>query len=118
VEGIIESLLIIATSVVTLGAIILVHELGHFIAAKLVGIKVITFSVGFGRRLWQKKIGETTFCLSMIPLGGYVLPASGPRANVSENHRSPKILRTIGSFSADELKELETSSTATSGTLA
>ncbi len=117
-ESIIESLLIIATSLVTLGAIILVHELGHFAAAKLVGIKVITFSVGFGRRLWQRKIGETTFCLSMIPLGGYVLPASGPRANVPKDHQSPKILHTIGSFSAEELRELETSSTATSGTLA
>ncbi len=114
----IESLLIVATSIFIFGSIILVHEFGHFIAAKLVGIKVITFSVGFGRRLWQKKIGETTFCLSVIPLGGYVLPASGPRANVPENHQSPKILHAIGCFSADERKELEASSTATSGTLA
>ncbi|XZE20329.1 M50 family metallopeptidase [Pirellulaceae bacterium SH449] len=113
-----ESLGIIAIIVVLVGSIIFIHELGHFVAAKLIGVKVITFSLGFGKRLWQRKIGETTFCLSMVPFGGYVLPASGPNPTVGPNHKSPKILRAIGQFSEEELAEIEKSSTASHGTLA
>src|SRR6201996_4660706 len=51
---------------------ILIHELGHFWAALAVGIKVETFSIGFGSRLFGFKRGETDFRLSAIPLGGYV----------------------------------------------
>lgn len=113
-----ESLGIVAIVILLLGSIIFIHELGHFVAAKLIGVKVITFSLGFGKRLWQRKIGETTFCLSVIPFGGYVLPASGPNPTVSPDHKSPKILKSIGQFSPEELQELEASSTAQKGTLA
>lgn len=113
-----ESLGIIAIVVLLLGSIIFIHELGHFVAAKLIGVKVITFSLGFGKRIWQRKIGETTFCLSVIPFGGYVLPASGPNPTVGPDHKSPKILKAIGQFSPKELDELEASSTASSRTLA
>ena len=57
---------------VLLGIMILVHELGHFWAAISVGIKVETFSIGFGSRLFGFKRGETDFRVSAIPLGGYV----------------------------------------------
>ncbi|HZS54296.1 MAG TPA: RIP metalloprotease RseP [Bryobacteraceae bacterium] len=57
---------------VLLGVMILVHELGHFWAAVSVGIKVETFSIGFGSRLFGFKRGETDFRVSAIPLGGYV----------------------------------------------
>ena len=55
-----------------LGALIFVHEFGHFIAAKLMRIKVEVFSIGFGRRLFGFKLGETDYRFSAFPLGGYV----------------------------------------------
>ncbi len=58
--------------IVVLGILIFVHELGHFLAAKLSGIRVERFSIGFPPRLIGKKIGDTDYCLSAIPFGGYV----------------------------------------------
>ena len=58
--------------VILLGVLIFVHEFGHFIVAKKLGIKVIRFSLGFGPVLLKKKLGETEYVLSVIPLGGYV----------------------------------------------
>lgn len=58
--------------VILLGILIFVHELGHFIAAKYSGVGVLKFSLGFGPRLFGKKIGETEYLISAIPLGGYV----------------------------------------------
>jgi regulator of sigma E protease len=58
--------------VIILCAMIVIHEFGHFIVAKLLGIAVETFSVGFGPRLLGFKIGDTDYRLSAIPLGGYV----------------------------------------------
>jgi regulator of sigma E protease len=55
-----------------LGVLIFVHELGHFLTAKLAGVSVLKFSLGFGPRLIGKKIGETEYLISLIPLGGYV----------------------------------------------
>ena len=57
---------------VVLGIIVIVHEFGHFIAARLMGVRVETFSFGFGKRLFGKKIGDTDFRISVFPLGGYV----------------------------------------------
>lgn len=58
--------------VVVFGLIVFVHELGHFLAAKWAGVGVERFSLGFGPRLLGRKIGETEYLLSTIPLGGYV----------------------------------------------
>jgi regulator of sigma E protease len=58
--------------VILLGIMILIHELGHFWAALAVGVKVETFSIGFGPRLFGFKRGETDFRVSAIPFGGYV----------------------------------------------
>src|ERR1044071_7904786 len=55
-----------------LGSAVVLHEFGHFIVAKLFKIRVETFSVGFGPRLFGKKWGHTDYRLSAIPLGGYV----------------------------------------------
>jgi regulator of sigma E protease len=55
-----------------LGAAVVIHEFGHFIVAKLLGIRVETFSVGFGPRIWGRKWGTTDYRLSAVPLGGYV----------------------------------------------
>lgn len=62
---------IIAT-IIVLGVLIFVHELGHFLAAKGFRVGVLTFSLGFGPKLFGKKVGETQYQVSMIPLGGYV----------------------------------------------
>jgi regulator of sigma E protease len=58
--------------IVILGAAVIIHEFGHFIVAKMLGIRVETFSVGFGKRLFGKKWGQTDYRVSLIPLGGYV----------------------------------------------
>jgi regulator of sigma E protease len=58
--------------VLVLGAMVVIHEFGHFIVAKFFGIRVDVFSVGFGKRLWGVKKGDTDYRVSLIPLGGYV----------------------------------------------
>src|SRR3989442_13670733 len=55
-----------------LGAAVILHEFGHFVVAKLFRIRVETFSVGFGPRLFGRKYGTTDYRVSAIPLGGYV----------------------------------------------
>ena len=57
-----------------IGLILLIHETGHFITARLVRLPVERFSIGMGPRLWGFQKGGTDFCISMIPFGGYVLP--------------------------------------------
>jgi regulator of sigma E protease len=57
---------------VVLGILIFFHELGHFLVAKCFGVKVLKFSLGFGLKLVGRKIGETEYVISSVPLGGYV----------------------------------------------
>src|SRR5512140_763377 len=66
-------LISLAALIVVLGVLIFVHELGHFLAARAVGIAVLRFSFGLGPKTpIAKKIGETEYCLSWVPFGGYV----------------------------------------------
>jgi regulator of sigma E protease len=65
-------LLTIGAVVVVLGVLIFVHEMGHFLAAKAVGIQVLRFSLGFGRPVLSWRRGETEYWISWLPLGGYV----------------------------------------------
>jgi regulator of sigma E protease len=55
-----------------LGVLVFVHELGHFLAARRLGVRVLTFSLGFGPKILKTKRGDTEYCISLIPLGGYV----------------------------------------------
>ena len=55
-----------------LGVLIFVHELGHFLAARRLGVRVLTFSLGFGPKILKTTRGDTEYCISAIPLGGYV----------------------------------------------
>ena len=59
---------------VTLGVLITFHELGHYVVARLAGVKVLRFSIGFGRVVWSRRIGRdaTEWAISAVPLGGYV----------------------------------------------
>jgi regulator of sigma E protease len=65
-----------AAIVFVFGIVIFVHELGHFIAAKLMGVYAPRFSIGFGPALWSHRWGETEYILAALPLGGYVRMAS------------------------------------------
>jgi regulator of sigma E protease len=62
----------VAAAIFVLGFLILVHELGHFLVAKRVGVRVLRFSIGFGPRLVGWRSGDTEYQLSAVPLGGYV----------------------------------------------
>src|SRR5258708_38404960 len=55
-----------------LGVLVFVHEFGHFAVAKWCGVRVETFSLGFGKRLWGFRRGDTDYRISLLPLGGYV----------------------------------------------
>lgn len=65
-------MLSVAAAVVVIAILIFVHELGHFAFAKLFHVKVLVFSLGFGPAILKKRIGETEYRLSILPLGGYV----------------------------------------------
>ncbi len=58
--------------IIALSLLILVHELGHYLAARLANVKVLAFSLGFGKKLFTFRKGETEYALSAVPLGGYV----------------------------------------------
>ncbi len=55
-----------------LGVLVFIHELGHFLVAKWVGVRVTKFSLGFPPNIFARKVGETTYCIGLIPLGGFV----------------------------------------------
>ncbi len=57
---------------VVLGVLVAFHEMGHFLAAQWVGVKVLKFSLGFGPKILGRQVGETEYLLSVVPLGGYV----------------------------------------------
>jgi len=84
---------------IVLGIIVLVHELGHYIAARLVGVRVETFSFGFGKRLFGKKIGDTDVRVSLIPLGGYVKMAG----EEDYENRDPKPDEFVGKNRAQKI---------------
>jgi regulator of sigma E protease len=65
-------LLTVASLIVVLGVLIFVHEAGHFVAAKAMGIQVLRFSLGFGRPIVRVRRGETEYRVSWLPIGGYV----------------------------------------------
>jgi regulator of sigma E protease len=67
-----DVLMKVGSIVLLLGGLIFIHELGHFLVAKLMGVKVVRFSIGFGPRLLGFQRGETEYQLALLPLGGYV----------------------------------------------
>jgi len=78
---------ILATGIV-LGILVFVHELGHFILAKKLGVAVLKFSLGFGPKLIGKKIGETEYQIAVFPLGGFVKPlGEDPQEQMKEEDR-------------------------------
>src|SRR5689334_1811290 len=70
--SIVQKMFFILVGVTGIGFLVIFHEFGHFICSKMFGMRVQTFSIGFGPYLASKKIGNTDFVFSAIPLGGYV----------------------------------------------
>jgi regulator of sigma E protease len=64
----------VVSFLVTVGVLVVIHELGHYAAARFVGVKILRFSVGFGRVLWSRRVGRdgTEWAIAAVPLGGYV----------------------------------------------
>jgi regulator of sigma E protease len=69
-------MLAIIAPIIVFGVVVFVHELGHFIAAKVFGVYAPRFSIGFGKALWRRRFGETEYVLALLPIGGYVRMAS------------------------------------------
>jgi regulator of sigma E protease len=96
----------IVSVIVLLGVLIFAHELGHFLMAKRANVGVLKFSLGFGPRIIGRKIGETEYLLSLIPLGGYVKllgEAPGEELSPEEEERSfqkQPVLKRIGIVAA------------------
>jgi regulator of sigma E protease len=90
-----EFLVSAAAFIVLVGVMVIVHELGHFVVAKLCGVRVEAFSLGFGPRLFGFKIGETEYKVCLLPLGGFVKMTgeteSGLTGNPSEDNTQEAI---------------------------
>ena len=83
--------------IVVLGILVFVHELGHFLAAKAVGVRVLKFSLGFGPKLIGKKVGHTEYMISAFPLGGYVkMLGDNPYDEVPEEENKVSFLTQNG----------------------
>lgn len=67
-----QFLIYLAAVALVLGVLVFVHEFGHYAVAKLCGVRVEVFSLGFGKRLWGFRRGDTDYRISLLPLGGYV----------------------------------------------
>lgn len=93
-------LLVIVEFGIVLGIMVLVHEFGHFAVAKLCGVRVETFSIGFGPRLFGWRRGDTDYRLSLLPLGGYVkmsgdTPGEEPTGDPGEFNAHPRWQRVL-----------------------
>src|SRR6202040_4187849 len=72
-----------------LGVMVLIHEWGHFVAARIFGVRVDVFSIGFGPRLFGWKKGPTDYRVSALPLGGYVRMAGQDLSEVDSSDKPP-----------------------------
>ena len=85
-----NALVTILSFIVTVGILVVIHELGHYLVARLVGVKILRFSVGFGRTVWMRRFGrdQTEWALAAIPLGGFVKMLDEREADVPEHERA------------------------------
>jgi len=88
-----DFLISVVAFIVLVGVMVLVHEFGHFIVAKLCGVRVERFSIGFPPRLFGVKIGETDYCVSATLVGGYVkMTGESPEQNLEFSKEQPQVL--------------------------
>ena len=83
-ESVFSNVLMFVLGLVGLSFLVTIHELGHFMVAKWNNVKVNTFSIGFGKKLLRYRHGETEYCLSAIPFGGYVAMAGENPDNIKD----------------------------------
>ncbi len=83
-------------AILVFGLLIFVHELGHFIVAKLSGITVLQFTIGFGPAIFKKQVGETLYAVRLLPLGGAVMMQG------EEDEETEKLLTGQKEFQVDE----------------
>lgn len=74
-EDFLHNVLMVVLGLLGLSFLVFIHEFGHFIVAKWNGVRVKTFSIGFGKKLLKFRKGETEYCISLVPFGGYVAMA-------------------------------------------
>jgi regulator of sigma E protease len=88
-NAVLQSLPMIAVTVLAFGLLIVIHELGHYLAARWSGMRVERFSVGFGPVIWSRRRGDTEWAVSAIPLGGYVkIAGMAPGEEIAADDRS------------------------------
>ncbi len=98
------SILYVLAMILLFSLSIFVHELGHFLAARALGLVADVFSIGMGKAIWKRKVGETTFQIGWLPLGGYVaLPQMDPNSFLEESSegRDGSTNRPLSSSSSD-----------------
>ncbi|MEK7147116.1 MAG: site-2 protease family protein, partial [Patescibacteria group bacterium] len=88
-------LLTIFLIIIFLSFLILVHEFGHFAAAKFFGLRVDEFGLGFPPKIWSKKIGETKYSVNWFPLGGFVKIYGEEADDFSESSETPSKSRSF-----------------------
>lgn len=98
-ESFLTNLLMFALGLVSLSFLVFIHELGHFLVAKWNKVKVNTFSIGFGKKILRFRKGETEYCISLIPFGGYV-SMEGENPEDSESTPESFISKSVGARAA------------------
>ncbi len=87
-----SALITVASFLITVGVLVVIHELGHYAVARMAGVKILRFSVGFGRPLWTRRLGPdaTEWVVAAVPLGGYVKMLDEREGEVAarERHRA------------------------------
>src|SRR5947208_16798385 len=91
----IDTLYKVVAFAVTLGVLITFHELGHYVVARLAGVKVLRFSIGFDRVVWSRRIARdaTERAISAVPLGGYVKMVDERHGDVAPAERQRDVNR-------------------------
>jgi regulator of sigma E protease len=88
-NAVLQSLPMIAVTVLAFGLLIVIHELGHYLAARWSGMRVERFSIGFGPVIWSRRRGDTEWAVSAVPLGGYVkIAGMAPGEEIAADDRS------------------------------
>ncbi|MBP9865724.1 MAG: site-2 protease family protein, partial [Candidatus Omnitrophica bacterium] len=82
-------LISLVPTLIVLGILILIHELGHFIACRLTGVRVEKFSIGFGPEIFRIQGPQTAYVISLLPLGGFVKPAGEMASEVEGDEPKP-----------------------------
>ena len=86
----------IALTIIAFGLMVFIHELGHFLAAKLMGVRVERFSFGMPPKIWGKKWGDTEYLISALPIGGYVKLAGGDEGQEATGASDEFVAKTPG----------------------